>query len=146
MSGTKIVVIQRKKMITAGIFALLGIILLVILLVLFWPGKNSQSLSMENSTEKIYQAGIYTEEIKLGDASVNLQVSLDENQVKSVELINLEESVETMYPLMKPTVEKISEQLVAGKDMDEIVLSEDAQYTEKMLLEKISDMLEEHKK
>lgn len=30
-----------------------------------------------------------------------------------------------MYPLMQPTVEKLSKQLAAGKTMEEIVVSED---------------------
>ena len=147
MSNTKIVVLQAKKMIYGGIFALIAIIILVVLLVLFWPGRgNGEELSLDYGTEEIYEAGVYTKELKLGDSSVNLQLTLDEGHVKSLEIVNLEESVETMYPLMKPTVEKISEQLTAGKGMDEIVLSEDAQYTEKMLVESVMEMLAEHEK
>lgn len=146
MSNTKIVVLQAKKMIYGGIFALVAIIILVVLLVLYWPGKSQKDLSLDYGAEEIYEAGVYTKELKLGDASVNLQLTLDENQVKSLELVNLEDSVETMYPLMKPTVEKISEQLTAGKGMDEIVLSEDAQYTEKILVESVMEMLAEHEK
>ena len=71
---------------------------------------------------------------------------LDENQVKAVELVNLSESVETMYPLMQPTVEKLSKQLAAGKTMDEIVVSEDTRYTEKIIVESVNEMLKEHTK
>ena len=46
-----------------------------------------------------------------------------------------------MYPLMQPTVEKLSRQLAAGKTMEEIVVSEDTQYTEKILVETVSEML-----
>lgn len=147
MSNTKIVVLQAKKVIYGGIFALAAIIILVVLLVLFWPGKDKgEKLSLDYGEEQIYEAGVYTKELQLGDTSVNLQLTLDESHVKSLELVNLEESVETMYPLMKPTVEKISEQLVAGKGMEEIVLSEEAQYTEKILVESVTEMLAEHEK
>lgn len=147
MSNTKIVVLQAKKMIYGGIFALIAIIILVVLLVLYWPGRDeNQALSLNYGTEKVYEAGVYTKELQLGDTLVNLQLTLDEERVKSLEIVNLEESVETMYPLMKPTVEKISQQLTAGKGMDEIVLSEDAQYTEKILVESVSEMLAEHEK
>lgn len=77
---------------------------------------------------------------------VNLQLSLDEDNVKSVELVNLDESVETMYPLMQPTVDKISKQLAAGKSMEEIVISEESQYTEKLIVQSVSEMMQEHKK
>ena len=147
MSNTKIVVLQAKKLIYAGILALAVIIIIVVLLVLFWPGRNQgKELTYDYSTEEIYEAGVYTKELKLGDTSVNLQLTLDEDHVKSLEIVNLEESVETMYPLMKPTVEKISKQLTAGNGMEEIVMSEDAQYTEKMLVESVKEMLEEHEK
>jgi len=147
MSNTKIVVLQAKKMIYGGILALAAIIILVVLLVLYWPGRNKgKELTYNYGTEEIYEAGVYTKELQLGDTSVNLQLTLDEDHVKSLELVNLEESVETMYPLMKPTVEKISKQLTAGNGMEEIVLSEDAQYTEKMLVESVKEMLAEHEK
>ena len=147
MSNTKIVVLQAKKMIYGGILALAAIIILVVLLVLYWPGRNKgKELTYDYGTEEIYEAGVYTKELQLGDTSVNLQLTLDEDHVKSLELVNLEESVETMYPLMKPTVEKISKQLTAGNGMEEIVMSEDAQYTEKMLVESVKEMLAEHEK
>lgn len=147
MSNTRIVVLQAKKMIYGGIFALIAIIILVALLVIFWPGRGGEKeLSLDYGAEEIYEPGVYTKELKLGDTSVNLQLTLDEDHVKSLELVNLEDSVETMYPLMKPTVEKISEQLTAGKEMEEIVLSEDAQYTEKILVESVMEMLSEHEK
>ena len=77
---------------------------------------------------------------------MNIQLSLDEDSVKSVELVNLEESVSTMYPLMQPTVEKMSKELAAGKTMDEIVVSEESQYTEKIIANAVSEILQEHRK
>ena len=51
-----------------------------------------------------------------------------------------------MYPLMKPTVEKLSNELAAGTDIHDVELSEDAKYTEKMIVESVETMLEEHKR
>ena len=73
-----------------------------------------------------------------------------QDEFKKVKLTHsaqqLDESVETMYPLMEPTVEKISNQLAAGKSVDEIVVSEESQYTEKVIVGAISEMLHEHQK
>ncbi len=150
MSKTRIVVLQVKKLVIGAVLSVLGILILAFLFVLFFPKQDSGStgaaLDTESKKESIYQAGIYTKEIEVGDTTVNLELALDETQVKSLELVNLEESVETMYPLMKPTVEKLSEELSAGKDIHKIELSEDAKYTEKMLVESVATMLEEHKK
>lgn len=147
MSKTRIVILQLRELIFTAIFVGLGILLLILLFIMFWPGKSGKDeASLSNQTEKQYEAGVYTQELQVGDATLNLQLSLDEDCVKSVEIVNLDESVETMYPLMQPTVEKISDQLAAGKSMDEIVLSEDAQYTEKVIVEAVGKMLEEHEK
>ena len=47
---------------------------------------------------------------------------------------------------MQPTVEKISKQLAAGRSMEEIVISKESQYTEKIIVESVSKMMEEHRK
>lgn len=148
MSGTRIIVLQLKKLILTAIIAGLGIIAIVVLTIMLTSGtiNKGESASVTNQSEKKYQAGVYTKEIQMGDASVNIQLSLDEDNVKSVTLVNLDESVETMYPLMQPTVEKISNQLAAGSSLEEIVVSEESQYTEKIILEAVSSMMNEHKK
>lgn len=147
MSGTKIVVLQSRKIIYSLILIGLGILALVFVIMMFLPKQDGGgTASVWDQAEQEYEAGVYTKEIRIGDAMINLQLSLDENNVKSIELVNLDESVETMYPLMAPTVEKISEQLAAGRSMEEIVGSEDAQYTEKLIVETVSAMMEEHRK
>lgn len=149
MAGTRIVVLQLRKIIYTAIFVGVGIIALILLAIILSSdkdGKGGESASVQTESEQQYEAGVYTKEIQIGDASVNIQLSLDENNVKALELVNLDETVETMYPLMQPTVEKISEQLAAGKSMDEIVISEESQYTEKVIEEAVSKMLEEHRK
>ena len=57
----------------------------------------------------------------------------------------MDESVSTMYSLMEPTVEKISKQLAAGSSVEEIALSEESQYTEKLIVEAVSTMMQEHR-
>ena len=147
MSRTRIVILQMKELIYTAIFVGLGIILLILLFIMFWPGKGGkeEAASMLGEMEQVYQAGVYTKEIKIGDAAVNIQLSLDEESVKSVDLVNLDESVSTMYPLMEPTVEKISKQLAAGSSVEEIALSEESQYTEKLIVEAVSTMMQEHR-
>ena len=146
MSNTKIVVLRSKEVITAAIFVGIAVIVLFVLLGFLFTGKNDSKTTAQSNGDQKYEAGVYTKELTIGDSVVNLQLSLDEDRVKAVEFLNLSESVETMYPLMQPTVEKLSRQLAAGKTMEEIVVSEDTQYTEKILVETVSEMLKEHTK
>ena len=145
MSNTKIVVLRMKEIIYTVVFAGLGILLLVVLFFMFWSGdEDKETTGMVSSEEKIYSAGIYTKEMSLGDSKVELQVTLDEDRVKAVTIVGLDETVSAMYPLMKPSVENISNQLAAGVDIDSVELSDESQYTEKMIINEIKEIVNEN--
>ena len=146
MSRTRIVILQMREIIYTAIFAGLGILLLIILFFMFWPdGKDESKEQVDNEKTAVYEAGVYNKEMTVGDSVINLQVVLDEEQVKSVEMTNLDDTVSAMYPLMKPSVESISNQLASGVSLDEVVLSDEGQYTEKMILNEVDSVLDEHK-
>lgn len=140
MAKTKIVVIQMKELIYTAIFAGLGILLIVLLIVMFFP-FNKEDKKDTQANAGVYQPGVYNSQIELGDTTLNLEVIVDSDQVKSVSLINLEESVTTMYPLVKPSLETIEKELINGKSLDDIPLSEKSKYTESLLLEGIRTAL-----
>ena len=146
MSRTRIVILQLRKIIYTAVFVGLGILLLIILFFMFWPdGKDENKEQADNGKTAVYEAGVYSKQMTVGDSVINLQVVLDEEQVKSVEMINLDDTVSAMYPLMKPSVESISNQLASGVSLDEVVLSDEGQYTEKMILNEVDSVLDEHK-
>lgn len=99
----------------------------------------------EMRDKQVYEAGIYIKEIPLGDLAIKIQVSLDEKNVTSVEMIEEDTVMSAMYPLIEPSMKRISEELSAGKSVDEITLSESGYYTEKILLDAIREILQEHK-
>ena len=141
MAKTKIVVIQMKELIYTAIFAGLGILLIVLLVIMFVPSGGEEETTGD-AADSIYTPGVYTSQIKLGDSTLNLEVAVDADQIKSVSLINLEDSVTTMYPLVKPSLETIEKQLIAGTALDDIPLSEKSKYTESLLIEGIRTALE----
>lgn len=141
MAKTKIIVIQTKELIYTAIFAGLGILLILLLVFMFLPSKSSD----ENKTEKAgstYAPGVYTSQVKLGESTLNLELVVDADQIKSVSLVNLDKSVTTMYPLVKPSLETIEKALVAGTSLDDIPLSEKSKYTETLLIEGIRTALD----
>ena len=143
MSQTKIVILQMKEIIYTGIFIGLGLLLVLLLLIMFHPGKEKETTSPNFSTsEKLYNPGIYTAELELGNTIVNLEVVLDENHINGVQITTLDESVATMYPLLSPTIENISTQLSNGIALENVVLSTESQYTEMMILKAIDQTLD----
>lgn len=148
MSKTKIVVLQMKELVYTGIFVGLGILLVILLIVMFYPFHKDESAQETNSSgieANAYIPGVYNSQLQLGDTSLNLEVVVDENQVKSVSLVNLDESITTMYPLVKPSLAYIEEELVAGTAIDDIAVNEKSKYTQAMLVDGIKNALEKAK-
>lgn len=137
-SKTKIIVLKAKELIYTGIFLVLGIILILVLIFMFTQGKTQETISpvME------YIPGVYTSSITLGNSSLNVEVTVDQNHITNVSLANLDETVETMYPLLEPAITKINEKLQTVDSIDEIDFSTENQYTHTILTQAIKNALE----
>lgn len=134
---TKIVVFHMKELIYTLIFAGLGILLAILLLFMFLPGKTDG----EDVPTMNYVAGVYTSSVMVGDNSVDVQVIVDESRIQSVSLVNLDETVTTMYPLVQPALESIGEQIVLNQSTEGITYSTENQYTTVVLLNAIENAL-----
>lgn len=141
MSNTKIVILRMKEIIYTAIFVGLGILLILLLLIMFHPGKSDTTKEAPEEANK-YTPGVYTTEVALGNTTANLEIVLDSDHVNHIKLVSLDDTVETMYPLLSPTVEDISKQLSNGVDVEHVVLSQESQYTQTLLLEAINQTLQ----
>lgn len=140
MANTKIVVIQLKEIIYTVIFVALGILLILLLISMFKPDKKDSQ-----DTSSLYKPGKWETAVEFSDAVINLEVVLDKDHINSVNIINLDETVTAMYPLVQPSLEKINLQLSEGIPLDEITLSEDSKFTETLLIDAIATVLEKAK-
>lgn len=138
---TKIVVLKMKELIFTGILALL-ILLLVILFLAFVFPKETPVTEEENVPTSKYVPGVYTSSVMLGDTAADVQVIVDENNINSVALINLNETIETMYPLVKPAMEDLSSQILDTQSLENITYSQNSQYTSIVLMNAIQDAIE----
>ena len=142
MSKTKILVFQMKELVYTGIFVGLGLLLIILLIVMFYPSGDEDTAAETTTAEAaVYNPGIYNSQMQLGDTTLNLEIVVDESQIKSVSLVNQDESVTTMYPLVKPSLEFLEEELVAGTPIDDITVSEKSKYTQTMLIDGIKNAL-----
>lgn len=138
---TKIVVLHMKELIYTAIFIGLGILLVVLFLFMFHSGDEG-----EESTETMkYVAGVYSSSILFNDSMMDVQVIVSENEIQSVSLINLSESVMTMYPLVEPALENLTEQIIEKQSTENISYDADNQYTSIMLLNAVENALEKAK-
>lgn len=135
---TKIVVLHMKELIYTIIFAGLGILLIILLICMFLPEKKK-----DESVETMqYKPGVYTSSIAFGEQSFDVQVTVDETEIQSISLVNLDETITTMYPLVETTMESLSEQICESQSLDEVSYTSDNQYTTTVLLNAVEDALE----
>ena len=135
---TKIVVLHMKELIYTAIFVGLGILLIMLLLFMFLPKKDK-----DNSVETMkYVAGVYTSSILFNDSALDVQVIVDENRINSISLVNLNETVATMYPLVEPALEEVADQIIKKQSVENISYQTDNQYTTIMLLNAVENALE----
>ena len=154
-SKTKIVVLHMKELLYTAIFTILGIALLVLLFIIFAPEDTAPSqpestvpLTTESSTQQtasIYIPGLYSTELMLNDQSINVEVIVANDRITSLQLVDLEESVQTMYPLLQPTFDSLAAQILDKQSLEDITYDSDHRYTSLVLLETISNALEKAK-
>ncbi|MCI9319854.1 MAG: hypothetical protein HFH05_07220 [Lachnospiraceae bacterium] len=142
---TKIVVLHMKELIYTGIFALLGILFIILLVMMFLPGdkeeSNAPSEEVNATVGSVYIPGIYTTELILGAQTIDVEVIVDKNTITSVRMVNLSEAVTTMYPLLEPTFDTICEQIYETQSLDQVTYTTESKYTSLVLLEAIQNSL-----
>ncbi len=149
-SKTKIVVLHLKKLIYTGIFVALGILFLILLLIMFLSGKHAKdtpdegndTVSQPDAVETSYIPGIYTTSLTLGNHTLDVEVVVNTTSIDSVRLINLDEAITTMYPLIEPAFESLSEQVVLNQSTENISYADENKYTTLVLLEAVNHSLD----
>ncbi len=181
-ANTKIVVLRRKELLYTGIFAALGVLFLILLLMLLMPGKDADASGTPDSPDSATQTampdnvadlgrssqlstaedastgavvdigagntyipGIYTTELILGSETVNVEVIVNDHAITSLRLADPDETLTTMYPLLEPTMDSLSEQLCETQDLSQVTYSSETRYTSLVLLEAIKASLEKAK-
>ena len=167
-ANTKIVVLRRKELLYTGIFAALGVLFIILLLMLLLPGKDTDasygtpdspddtaaempdnvadvSTGAVADTGNTYIPGIYTTELILGSETVNVEVIVSDHAITSVSLADPSETLTTMYPLLESTMESLNDQLCEMQDPSQVTYSAETRYTSLVLLEAVKASLEKAK-
>jgi uncharacterized protein with FMN-binding domain len=73
---------------------------------------------------------------------VEIEVTVDSEQIKSIDMVNSSDAVTTMYPLITASLESVSEQIIKNNSTDNITYNEDNKYTSVVLVNAIKQALE----
>lgn len=152
MSGsTRIVVIPLKKLIVM----VCVIAALIILAAIFIFGGSSSDaakstgVNISTSTDTVkkntscptYPPGVYTSSILLNGTPIDIQVTVDSDNINNIEMVNLSESVQTMYPMLNSSFDEIKTAVINNGSTDNITYNAGSKYTATMLLSAIDSAL-----
>lgn len=147
-SKTKIVVLHRKELIYTGIFVLLGILFIILVIAMFFSkdegAQNMESTPSTESTEAqetSYIPGVYTTSMVFSEHTVDVEVTVDQDSINSIRLVNLDESVTTMYPLIEPVFETLTQQIYETQSLETVTYENENKYTAMVLLDAIANSL-----
>ena len=137
MGSTKIIVLQLKELIYTVIFAILGIILILLLIYLFSPKKDRE---IQPTFSPTYHAGIYTSSLVLDQLPLEVEVRVENQQISSIQLVNFSSELEVMYPFIVPTMQQLEQAIIKEQSLD-IPIADDYVHTSKYLIEAIDTAL-----
>lgn len=140
-SKTKIVVLHLKELIYTGIFAVLGILFIILLIIMFLPRNKDKNTAIPQPSNS-YMPGVYTTSLVLNDNVVDIEVTVDESNINNIRIVNLDEAVTAMYPLIEPAFEDLAIQICENQSLDGITYADDNKYTSMVLLDAIKTSLQ----
>ena len=122
---------------------MLGILFIVLLIIMFLPKeeKKETMATVTQTTANTYIPGVYTTSLVLNDNIVEIEVTVDEKNINSIRLINLDEAVATMYPLIQPSFEDLANQIIMNQSLEGITYPDESKYTSMILLDAITTSL-----
>jgi len=141
MAGTKIFVLQLKDVLKTTLFAVMGLVLILLLVYLFVP-HNKETESTGSSA--LYIPGTYSAQIMLNDSAVSVDVTVSADEILTVNLKNMEETQAVFYPLVQPAMDTLAREIVEYQTAD-LTPSSDYPVTGKIILGAVQTALDKAK-
>lgn len=137
---TKIFVIHMKELIYTGIFLLLGILLIILLVLMFHP-KEKEETVQTSASSSIYEPGVYSSYIFLGEQELELAVVVESDHITSISFSNMDETSQTMYPLLDASLQSLAEQIYETQSLENLSYETEQKYTAELLISAIDQAL-----
>ena len=119
-------VFHLRELIYTLVFILLGIILIISLVIMFYNRGNKQE---KEENTGVYEPGVYTSCVTLNSITVD----------------NVSNTITTMYPLVEPAFNDIANQIVTNQSLENIKFDDNSKYTYTILYNAIQDTIEKGK-
>jgi len=147
---TKILVLKRRDLLTAGLIVILAALFIILAVALFVPSENAKKQNgnvteegaQTNESQNVYIPGVYATSLRLGDNAIDIEIVVDADNINSVRLVNISEAIATMYPLIEPSFESLAQQVMDLQGVGGVKYQDENKYTSLLLLSAIEKTLE----
>lgn len=136
---TRIIVIKLKQLVLTMLLVILAIVLILFLIISFSNKSTETSAAVSNAK---YTAGVYSSYVTLNGNPIDIQVTVDKDNINSVEMVNVSEAVTTMYPLIQSSFDEIASKVCETGSTGNITYSSENKYTSTILLKAIQSALD----
>lgn len=140
-SKPKIVVLKLREILYTFVLLFL-VAVLILCLILMFRKKPDPAASNVVSTQGTYTPGIYTAPLSLGDSVVDVEVTVDQNQIHGIRLVHLNDAVAAAYPLVTSSLDHIASQILEKQSLAEIRAPQENRYTAQLLFSAIAKALD----
>ncbi|MCL2674588.1 MAG: hypothetical protein FWE92_04575 [Defluviitaleaceae bacterium] len=155
MGGTKIFVLQVQQI--RKVLLIAAAVVAAILLVMFlFGGRSAETPTTPHvqpapqqqapppaarTPETRYVPGTYFSEITLANSTIIVSVEVSENAILNVSIYDPYEAQEMFYPLMQPTMDSLSQQIVTMQSLN-VQMADGTPYTQEVLISAIRNALD----
>jgi len=116
MTGTRIFVFHVRQIIKASAFVVVGLIALASLLY-FIVARDSVGSTAYAEEPGLFVPGTYHAEVLLGYKHANVAVTVTEDEITSIVLEELTQNQEILYPLLRPTMYGIAQEIIENQNL-----------------------------
>jgi len=135
---TKIVVIRFKELAAAVLLTIAALIAIAIAAVALMNRSSEPDVTPSGR----YAAGVYSSSVTLNGNPVDIRVTVDEDNINNIEMVNVSESITTMYPLIQNSFDEIKNSVIANGGVEGVTYSSENKYTATMILKAVKNALD----
>lgn len=104
---------------------------------MFRSEKEAPAPTAESVSPAVYAPGVYSASLSLGRQNVNVEVAVSPDRISAVTLVPLSDSVAAMYPLIQPSMDALSAQILESQSLEGLEYPAGSQYTSMALMNAI---------
>ncbi len=124
-----------RELIKTAVFAVLGIIILVGLVLFFlrMGGEGDSGL---------YKNGKYEAELPISNTYAAVEVTVKDGRIADVQMQTKSESIAVMYPLLEDAVAEVKQQVIQKQSTADVTVSSKNTYSAQAILQAVTTCLE----